>query len=1063
MPSVVPDRLLDSGRIGLENLLAGDVSGAIKGVAAPASLTPQERNRLAKQLGIAGSPYEGLFEAVTNPWLWASVILSMKFPVSSAKNMFRVKDQLAGYMRPLNNTLSKIRSIHSNFSGTHVPDDYTAIARDVMDFKSKFGGKLGTILDEFEKTTGSLPSRKQQIMMSMWLDGLHDASTAGAFRSKKGRDFLKIDGKQYKEIRQFAPDLEQHMGPALLKLARETDTVLKEVWDDVYGSLDNQKKIMRALSRMEKSGIDDDRVQEMLSTLQMGKRIEKYFPRRRLLTSDDFNEMLKSITSVSPQTAGQRAIEKAISKVGPEGRKRMYSMAPSLDDLAEVEDVLAPGVLQQAKEIQKARILHSLRGAAKAKAFGRDTIRQMESMSLDEILSFNRSTLGATEAETFSRVMAVKNRQYSLKAMPVLSNYLHTQAATWGWTVRDGGEKMWRHVDELRRVSENSAGAKQRLDMLQNTYIPIALGRGTFKTALRAQAWNESMLRLADSLDTPTIRNVLGADLHKWMTTNLAQSRGAFSLLNLNRKVSSYFYLSTLGGNVGSALNNMLQLVLTTGPTLGFRTTAQGASEAMRKAHKYFSLRFGSHALSHDEALRAAYKEFSEAGLAGSPMTDEAFQGALQEAFGVASLKGPVKTGERISRALMKVFSSSEVAVRLTTFEAGMIHATKGGLKGAEAIDFARKATEATQFLTGPANKPFALLEANPLVGQLMNFPLKLLEFATGTATRLGVAEKAGIGIPGTKIVVGKNYNLGTLARAVSATIIGKELGDYVGLDISDALLSGALPHAQGTERPFGIIPLVPPFYQLLGDAALSVVKGDSKYIRRDIPLLLPGGVQLTRIAGMSGTQVGQSFNAFIGRNYVDPQNPTPDGRLPLYTGDGQLKGYFTPLQITLMGMGLRPSDLSNEEQLVRTLVAQREDIVGQKRAYLEARFKNQATDAANIAGSFRRQYGFELPIREQDWNYYVTKRRITRVEQVLATMPVGPARDEMVQLVMTSLGAESRNLLGVEPTLLMGQPSTQAKTQSRARTSGPTPGQGAYKPEWSPNPFAGTGISTFP
>jgi hypothetical protein len=55
----------------------------------------------------------------------------------------------------------------------------------------------------------------------------------------------------------------------------------------------------------------------------------------------------------------------------------------------------------------------------------------------------------------------------------------------------------------------------------------------------------------------------------------------------------------------------------------------------------------------------------------------------------------------------------------------------------------------------------------------------------------------------------------------------------------------------------------------------------------------------------------------------------------------------------------------------------------------------------------------------------------MTRLEQLVETMPPGAERDQFVQLIAASLGGEATNLLGVDPQLL-GQ-GTQVRGKSRA------------------------------
>ncbi|KKK82418.1 hypothetical protein LCGC14_2803590, partial [marine sediment metagenome] len=400
------------------------------------------------------------------------------------------------------------------------------------------------------------------------------------------------------------------------------------------------------------------------------------------------------------------------------------------------------------------------------------------------------------EAQKPATILAdVRPREYSLKLMPVISQYNHTLAGTNAWTIKGGGEKVIQMLDELKLKGKADAVARYQAHLLEETYIPVAMGRGTFRNTLRAQLWSQSTQTLAVKLEnSPGLKKILGESTMKFLTEGMKSSRGAFSLANLERKTAGYFYLSTLGLNPGSALKNMLQLVLTTGPAIGYRTAAAGAGEAMRKAHKYYALRYGSSKMNHQAAIRKAYPEFGKAGLSGSPLTEEALENTLINAYEIGKLpgvKGAKATIERVSRSMMAMFSTSEHAVRLATFEAGMIHARRAKMPIEAAIELSRKLVERTQFLTGPQNTPFFLLDRSPLIRQLTQFPLRMLEFVTTTAMTMG----SGAIDPRTgKAMNWLGLNPGTFARMIAGSVVAMELGDVMNWNVGDALIGGALP-----------------------------------------------------------------------------------------------------------------------------------------------------------------------------------------------------------------------------------------------------------------------------
>jgi hypothetical protein len=492
--------------------------------------------------------------------------------------------------------------------------------------------------------------------------------------------------------------------------------------------------------------------------------------------------------------------------------------------------------------------------------------------------------------------------------------------------------------------------------------------------------------------------------------------------LNLSQRAAGYFYLSTLGMNPASALKNMLQLVLTTGPAIGYRTTIAGMNQAMKKSHKYFAVRLGPRKLSHSDAIRAAWPEYGRSGIAGAPITDEVLNNAFQNAHNIAALPtGKLAgTSQKIQAAMMSMFTASETAVRLTTWEAGILHARRARMPAEAAHTFAARLVEETQFLTGPQNTPYFLVDKNPLVRQLAQFPLRMLEFATHTAFNLvatSIDPKTGKPMN----VLGKNP--GTFARMIAGAILAMELGQAIGVDPSDALLGGAMQTFQeGREGAFGGFPVIPPAFQVAGNVASGLSSGDFTEMMRTTPLLVPGGVEAFRAMGLvPGVphDLGQRAAELFGRTYADYSQPAPDGRIAVYSGAGSLKGFYTPWDLVKTGMGIKHGDMQAEQELMVLLSKNRDQIREVRKDYLDARYRNDASGAQSIAERFQRQFGTPLSVTEKDMEAMQVRRRVSRLEQLVRTLPPGPVREQYVQLIAATLGASGESLLGIDPMLL--------------------------------------------
>ena len=1023
---IVEDRILGGPGQALQNLLTGDVGGAGAALLKPESMTPKERDALLKELGIEKHPFASALRVLTNPAVLVSAAISMKFPVPSAANIFKVSEQLAGYTSrfPI---LGKLASMHSWFRGTPVPEIYTKIIHDISDFKSRYAGEMATALKGFQQSTGRDVTNAEQKLIGMWLDGLHK-STPGV--SKKP----------------LAPFLENHMTPQVLSLAKKTRGILDGVWGETFGNLDSRKKIMRALERAQKAGFDSDVSRDIMAWAASGQKLPDYFPRRLIATEDEFLKFVSAVTGTGASAGkmsdfAKRATERMQRVVGPEAHLREGLMMPSLRELREVEHVLDPAVYAEMKERFSSKLLKQVRNEIGDGVAGRLSKLPFEEMT--DAVSASK-VMDLDDAHRYGILLkSTGPRQYSVTAYPVLNKYVHTMSTTYGWSAQGGGEKMFDEILKMR-IASSDARAKTRLAMLESTYIPMALGWGDFKQALKSQKWHQDRMRMAVALDTPQIRSLLGTNLHEKMTNLLIDDKSPASLINLHRKGAGYFYLTTLGGNPGSAIKNLLQPVLTTGPVVGFRTMANGMLTALKKSHSYFENRY-SQGLSHDEALRKAYPEFAAEGLVGSPLVDETLQNVLTNSYTLGSkiAGGAGKTTEKIARAMMSLFSMSEHAGRLGTFEAGMIHAGRTGLKGPEATKFARKLTEATQFLTGPQNTPYALLGLPPLSRQLAQFPLRMAEFTTSTAFSLGSAEKNVLGV-----------NPGTFSRMLLGSVLTYEAGNAVGVDLSDALFSSAVPGFAEPGKVFAPFPLVPPVWQIMGAAAMDYSAGEFDQLRRSLALLVPGGVGLSRAVGMVPGGAGAA--RLMGRSYADYESPSPTGRTAVYTSEGQLKGFFSPWDVFAMAVGVRTGDRIKEEELLRTVVANRDDIRASKANFMDAVLKNDASRVESTASAFKTRYGFGIPVSEKDVRNAQLRRSIPRLTSVIQTLPPGPIRQQYIQLVSQAMGAGAEDFLGMPPEQ-MSQPGAArnaaagrvgpARTSTQfTATGGVVPGQLSYR-----------------
>jgi hypothetical protein len=301
----------------------------------------------------------------------------------------------------------------------------------------------------------------------------------------------------------------------------------------------------------------------------------------------------------------------------------------------------------------------------------------------------------------------------------------------------------------------------------------------------------------------------------------------------------------------------------------------------------------------------------------------------------------------------------------------------------------------------------------------------------------------------GKNVPFGK-YNPGTAARMIAGSILAMEAGDAAGLDFRSGLLEQSLPFPSPVKKGgvFGALPVVPPAIGVAGSAVYGATTGDWDAFKHSFPILVPGGVSLSRGIGLlpgGPGQIGASLARTLDRTHADYEQPAPDGRIAVYSGKGTFRGYYTPWDLLKTGLGIRGGDLEKEQEILALITKNRDAIGEAKRGYLDARYRNSAREATIIAAQFKQKFGFDVPVNKQDIQAMQTRRHVTRLEQMIRTTPAGPARDSMIAAVQASIGASSQAMMGVDPALL-GSSRSEAEQQRFGRgATGSAPTRAAF------------------
>jgi hypothetical protein len=308
---------------------------------------------------------------------------------------------------------------------------------------------------------------------------------------------------------------------------------------------------------------------------------------------------------------------------------------------------------------------------------------------------------GAKDEISSAVYEGLMGRRFSLKLGKVTENYIFSFAQPYVWTLKELGPAA-KSMEGMLSADRMGAAFKKEVpllasmemrQMMATDYIPILQGHLTLPQVTSALRWNSVKLRMVNYLnqDSWLTRNIPKPwrDKLKGMILN---ERGGMSYLNAHAKVANWFYLSTLGFNTSSALQNLMQPIITTGPVVGVPAMFTGLSRTTRKLGAFFDARAGG--MNAEAAMERAFPEFVKSGLDAEPLSQSIMRDALDSAWGsamrlpIGALGGGNKWGA-FKKAALFMFSSTERWNRLWSFESGLVKAEADGLVGEAARNFA--------------------------------------------------------------------------------------------------------------------------------------------------------------------------------------------------------------------------------------------------------------------------------------------------------------------------------------------------------------------------------------
>lgn len=716
------------------------------------------------------------------------------------------------------------------------------------------------------------------------------------------------------------------------------------------------------------------------------EELKDFFPHIQSRGSSVERDINRIITAAQTdaQVARRATIANAENALAPGAKLRRNQMIPDLNDLELVQDSLAPGAL----DFLKARVASS-----------------------PDI------------------------RQFSLRSAGVLSTHGHTMARMESFLTSGLGKKLVAETDVLRKSGNAGAIMAHSMD---NTFLPGLLGRKSIPEAMQGFEWggiqNASLNWLQTQSQAAGPAGKFAGKMRDLLLKNGSVRPGSAT--------AAYFFHTTLGLNPASAVLNLTQNFTTTANILGPRVTA----EAMAKvSQKFTPLLKTLDRTKIDDVLANEFPDFIKSGLNPTPYVEEVLQLSREIKSTAGSPNFARRAFSKAKDVSMFMFQRSELWNRLVAFEAGRMKWVRDGAKvfegktGAAArIGFAKRITETTQFAGDPLlTLPEALQDITPALRQFLTFGTRFAEFVGSTAGALGSGAKSiGGNIP---FVSGRNP--GTLGRlALGYGLVSEGSRQFLGTDLTRFSAGGAIPTSSGFGA-FPALPLVPPVVSVAGALAVDFARdgGPGKETSRIVPLLIPGGIEATRL-GAIGVPGLQALTRFVGRSTANYQEVGPDGKVDVFGPSGGLEARLTPFQLYARAAGLPVGDLQATQEL-RDRIRKVAPAARQAKAlYLTAVLNNDMGTAQQLAEQFQASFGVPLQVKPADIRRERKRRSTPRLLREIKRMPreVQEGFLNAMRILEAQTGANDLTGSELQPAPL--QPA-QAFGQGRPTGAGPSGG----------------------
>jgi len=999
MPGPFPLRAYDRPAISLANLAQGNLDAATRAIFAPMTLSPEElktmRSRVLKGKGAQNVLLRSAAEMATNPLMLLGLVLTFGpwGKVASPSQLYKMMraggPETPAPLGPIGVWMSAKVAMRNLWTKTAKGGTmglgtlWAELGKKIAEFGSKYTLKYQKIFADLNKELGRKATKKDLYLLDCYVRDFH--KTTGPLQKDFGEAFFNmkiplmpgLDKKIHPAIKKAGDAIKRFFGEAgietkiteITKVGKNVRSDMAEkgvtgggyatrltgrspiekwLYDTRQAVQEAQERVMQRIALHGRSQFAKARAGRSLPIQSEIETIQEYFhpeqwERFKAIVPHDVRDARVALETTAKIIQERAAKGGGLPRAAVETTKGL-ELTPFGKKIFEEITRGEKGVKRMMKRLgEPTRVINKM-------------YNELEAAALH-----SPEKLEAT-ITAMSRHIGAPAR-FTIRPDIYMPEYVRSMSTTYAWHTTGYGEQMNNIVQKWGTPWQKRMWNTELMGMIRGMKHP--------KESARALLFQDTAAKFHDLLHTKVVEKLMPKNLRLKLIGVFSGEQGYIDDRTIGGKIASLLYGSALGLNMSPVSKNLFQPFIITlnvvGPEpmrRGLIRVSGGLKRAVADAVKESSK------LGWKEAWESAFKKefadyvrefplehISEAMAAGDIMKESKIAGSMAKDIARGAY-------EKVMKVFMAGFSGSEKWNRLLTFYSGQAAGLRDGLSLSGANMVGRTLNEMNNFTGGVAGIPGRLRGAWAPFRQFMHFPLRFSEW---------MYQSLRMGPDPTSI------STGILGRTIIGSTAAYTLAKNLGVDISAGLAFSALPYPEYEQSPFYPFPLVPPAVSIGGEIVRAVATGDYKGVPGKVgAMLVPGGLASRRM-----------WRTWAPK-YADWKTRTPDGRVPVYNDKGMLINSQTPFQLFMRGLGIRPSGPQAEQDLVRYLLSQRDEIRQRRRDYLEALMDNDLEKARKVNESFEKKYPGLGPIKvkKSDIRAVRNRKTISRLDRILKGFP---------------------------------------------------------------------------